>query len=293
KIEDDENAKDTERQKNAGIVTSLNDYIAQNPTSKLTVQTLTADQAMAMHDADNHSVAKHTFLPMGKTQAKDADGNPVFEADGQTPKFIKQFAAIGGGSADEKVPMPQGLLDDVKKYSKFDPRLKGASQLTAGGEVPLTALLSAYKFVSENKGKEVDGGREGEPVTVDGKIQKRNKYTGEISEYAGVPLSVQKEMADIEEKKSQKGKLDADAAKLKKEADAEGFFNPAASSGLTGDDYLESLPPAAQNVLKAIAEGRETRSPRQLQDKNGNPTPLAEALHNAYPDFDDKKAAAY
>jgi len=190
--------------------------------------------------------------------------------------------------------MPQGLLDDVKKYSKYDPRLKGASQLTAGQEVPLSSFLSAYKFLTEDKGKEADGGREGEPVTVDGKIPKRNKYTGEISEYAGgVPLSVQKEMADIEEKKSQKGKLDADAAKLKKEADAEEFFNPAASSGLTGDDYLKSLPPAAQNVLKAIAEGRESRSPRQLQDKNGNPTPLAEALHKAYPDFDDKKAAAY
>src|SRR5438094_2395845 len=214
KIEDDENDKDTERQKNAGIVTSLNDYIAQNPTSKLTMQTLTAEQAMAMHDADNHSVAKHTFLPMGKTQAKDADGNPVFETDGQTPKFIKQFAAIGGGSADEKVPMPQGLLDDVKKYSKFDPRLKGASQLTAGGEVPLTALLSAYKFVSENKGKEVDGGREGEPVTVDGKIQKRNKYTGEISEYVGgVPLSVQKQQADIAEKQSMEKKNLAEAKK--------------------------------------------------------------------------------
>ena len=169
---------------------------------------------MAMHDADNHSVAKHTFLPMGKTQAKDADGNPVFEADGQTPKFIKQFAAIGGGSADEKVPTPQGLLDDVKKYSKFDPRLKGASQLTAGGEVPLTALLSAYKFVSENKGKEVDGGREGEPVTVDGKIQKRNKYTGEISEYVGgVPLSVQKQQADIAEKQSMEKKNLAEAKK--------------------------------------------------------------------------------
>jgi hypothetical protein len=70
-------------------------------------------------------------------------------------------------------------------------------------------------------------------------------------------------------------------------------LNPPASSGLTGDAYLQSLPPATQNVLKAIAEGRETRSPRQLQDKNGNPTPLASALHRAYPDFDDKKAAAY
>src|SRR5205809_3995066 len=207
KIEDDENAKDTERQKNMGIVNDLNDYVTQNPKSGLTVQTLTAEQAMAMHEADGHTVAKHTFLPIGKTQAKDSQGNDVFEADGVTPKFTKQFAAIGGGSADSKVPMPQGLLDDVKKYSKYDPRLKGASQLTAGQEVPLSSFLSAYKFLTEDKGKEADGGREGEPVTVDGKIPKRNKYTGEISEYAGgVPLSVQKEMADIEEKKSQKGK---------------------------------------------------------------------------------------
>ena len=214
KIEDDENAKDTERQKNMGIVNDLNDYVTQNPKSGLTVQTLTAEQAMAMHEADAHTVAKHTFLPIGKTQAKDSQGNDVFEADGVTPKFTKQFAAIGGGSADSKVPMPQGLLDDVKKYSKYDPRLKGASQLTAGGEVPLTALLSAYKFVSENKGKEVDGGREGEPVTVDGKIQKRNKYTGEISEYVGgVPLSVQKQQADIAEKQSMEKKNLAEAKK--------------------------------------------------------------------------------
>ena len=293
KIEDDENAKDTERQKNMGIVNDLNDYVTQNPKSGLTVQTLTAEQAMAMHEADAHTVAKHTFLPVGKTQAKDANGNDVFEADGATPKFVKQFAAIGG-SADSKVGLPQGMVDDLQKYSKFDPRLKGAAQMTAGQEVPLSSFLSAYKFLTEDKGKEADGGKEGEPVTVNGKIQKRNKYTGEISEYAGgVPLSVQKQQADIAEKKSVETKNLADAAKLKKEADAEGFFNPAASSGLTGDDYLESLPPAAQNVLKAIAEGRETRSPRQLQDKNGNPTPLAEALHKAYPDFDDKKAAAY
>src|SRR5438034_3986288 len=293
KIEDDENAKDTERQKNMGIVNDLNDYVTQNPKSGLTVQTLTEEQAHAMHEADAHTLAKHTFLPIGKTQAKDQDGNPIFEADGVTPKFVKQFAAIGG-SADSKVGLPQGMLDDLQKYSKYDPRLKGAAQMTAGQEEPLSSFLSAYKFLTEDKGKEADGGKEGEPVTVNGKIQKRNKYTGEISEYAGgVPLSVQKQQADIAEKKSVETKNLADAAKLKKEADAEGFFNPAASSGLTGDDYLESLPPAAQNVLKAIAEGRETRSPRQLQDKNGNPTPLAEALHKAYPDFDDKKAAAY
>src|SRR5438876_8055218 len=214
KIEDDENAKDTERQKNMGIVNDLNDYVTQNPKSGLTVQTLTAEQAMAMHEADAHTVAKHTFLPIGKTQAKDSQGNDVFEADGVTPKFVKQFAAIGGGGADSKVPMPQGLLDDVKKFSKYDPRLKGAAQMTAGQEVPLSSFLSAYKFLTEDKGKEADGGKEGEPVTVNGKIQKRNKYTGEISEYVGgVPLSVQKQQADIAEKQSMEKKNLAEAKK--------------------------------------------------------------------------------
>jgi len=213
KIEDDENAKDTERQKNAGIVNDLNDYVTQNPKSGLTVQTLTAEQAMAMHEADAHTVAKHTFLPIGKVQVKDAQGNDVFEADGVTPKFVKQFAAIGG-SADEKLPMPQGMVEDLQKYSKFDPRLKGAAQMTAGQEVPLSSFLSAYKFLTEDKGKEADGGKEGEPVTVNGKIQKRNKYTGEISEYVGgVPLSVQKQQADIAEKQSMEKKNLAEAKK--------------------------------------------------------------------------------
>jgi len=120
KFADDENAKDVERQKNKGIVDSLNDYIAQNPTSKLTVQTLTGDQAMAMRESDSHTAAKHTFLPMGILQAKDQNGNDVFEADGVTPKFVRQFAAISG-SADEKVPLPQVMADDVKKYVKYDP----------------------------------------------------------------------------------------------------------------------------------------------------------------------------
>src|SRR5437762_10191911 len=158
---------------------------------------------MAMHEADAHTVAKHTFLPVGKTQAKDANGNDVFEADGATPKFVKQFAAIGGGSADSKVPMPQGLLDDVKKYSKYDPRLKGAAQLTAGGEVPLSGLLSSYKFVTENKGKEADGWKESKPVTVNGKAMQHNPFTAETREYiGGIPLATQKEQADIGEKKS-------------------------------------------------------------------------------------------
>jgi len=57
------------------------------------------------------------------------------------------------------------MADDVKKYVKYDPRLKGAAQLTTGQEVSLSSFLSAYKFLTEDKGREADGGREGEPVT--------------------------------------------------------------------------------------------------------------------------------
>jgi hypothetical protein len=217
KIEDDDNAKDTERQKNAGIVNSLNDYTAQNPTSKLTVQTLSEQQALAMREADGHSVAKHTFLPMGKTQAKDADGNPIFEVDGQTPKFVKQFAAIGG-SADEKVPLPQVMADDIKKFSKYDPRLKSFADVPAGTMVPFAGFLTAYKYTTENKGREADGWREAKPgenvVTVNGKTMQHNPFTGETREYVGgVPLSVQKEQADIGEKQSMEKKNLAEAKK--------------------------------------------------------------------------------
>src|SRR5882762_1905659 len=216
KFADDENAKDIERQQNTGIVNSLNDFIAQNPTSKLTVQTLTEEQAMAMRETDSHTVAKHTFLPMGKTQAKDANGNDVYEADGQTPKFVKQFAAIGG-SADEKVPLPQGMADDVKKYAKYDPRLKSFAQVQAGTMVPFTGFLTAYKYATEDKGREADGWREAKPgdnaVSVNGKTVKRNNFTGDTQEYAGTPLAAKKEEADIAEKQSIEKKNLAEAKK--------------------------------------------------------------------------------
>ncbi len=216
KFGDDENARDTERQKNMGIVNSLNDFTAQNPTSKLTVQTLTEEQAMAMREADAHTVAKHTFLPIGKVQAKDANGNDVYEADGQTPKFTKQFAAISG-SADEKIPLPQVMADDLKKYAKYDPRLKSFAQVQAGTMVPFTGFLTAYKYATEDKGREADGWRESKPGenagSVNGKIVQHNPFTGDTREYAGgVPLAVKKEQAEIAEKESAAKKNLADAA---------------------------------------------------------------------------------
>lgn len=41
------------------------------------------------------------------------------------------------------------------------------------------------------------------------------------------------------------------------------------NSGLQGDDFLKSLPPARQNVIKSIVEGRTQLSPRLLSGKQG------------------------
>src|SRR5207247_1530797 len=140
------------------------------------------------------------------------------EKDGQTPKFVKQFAAIGG-SADEKLPMPQGMADDLQKYSKYDPRLKGAAQLSAGQEVSLTSLLSAYKYLTEDKGREADGWKDPEgksSVSVNGKIMQHNPFTSETREYpGGIPQGALKEQADITLKGAETKKNLAEAAKAK------------------------------------------------------------------------------
>lgn len=70
-------------------------------------------------------------------------------------------------------------------------------------------------------------------------------------------------------------------------------FDPIDDSELVGEDYLNALPASKRSVLQAIYEGREVRSPRQLQDKNGNFSPVAIALHRAYPDYNLQKAIGY
>jgi len=289
----EQNDHDPERAKNMDVVNAIKEFNERNPANGLQVQIVSPEAAMAMREADSHSVAKHTFLPLGMTGAKDANGNPVFEQDGLTPKQTGQIAVISGTG---RMPLPQSFVDDVKEYGKLA-GISGSDQLKAGLEVPLSTFLNIDKRVNDVKLKEQDGWKNAHDVVLsDGKTHAQmNTVTSKTRPYPeGVtPLAVKKEGADIEEKKAGAFEKTELGNKAKKDADAVGLFNPAASSGLTGDDYLQSLPQGTQNVLKAIAEGRETRSPRQLQDKNGNPTPLAEALHKAYPDFDDKKAAAY
>ena len=293
---DESNDHDPERKKNMDVVNALQEYNDRNPKNGMSVQIVTPEAAMALHEQDAHSVGKHTFLPLGMTQAKDANGQPVFEADGVTPKQTGQIAVISG---DGKIPLPQSFVDDAKEYGKLA-GISGADRLTSGLEIPLSNFLNIDKRLNDAKLKEQDGWKTAHDVILaDGKTHAQmNTVTSKTRPYPeGTTPNVENKPAaqkvESDLKKEQTAEAAAKAAQFKKQTESEEALNPPASSGLTGDAYLQTLQPGTQNVLKAIAEGRETRSPRQLQDKNGNPTPLAEALHKAYPDFDDKKAAAY
>jgi len=94
KAMDEQNDHDPETRKNMDVVNAIKDFNERNPTSTLQVQIVGPEATMAMRETDAHSVAKHTFLPLGMSQAKDANGQPLFEADGTTPKQVGQIAVI-------------------------------------------------------------------------------------------------------------------------------------------------------------------------------------------------------
>ena len=264
----------------------------------------------AVLDPNNQTWAHtHLILPAGFEDVTDSNGKPLQDAEGNYRTEGRVF--VIDGMKDGKVPIPASIASDVQKYRNYGDlaKLSGLDGIKAGDEYDAQKFVKLYNALLTSK-VEVEKGWSNPEVSEDkdGKIVQRNAVNNETK--PAIPAQVQKfqmDKANLAEKQQQvktgkstevkniaeAGKADADAAKAKKDAENEAMLNPPASSGLTGDAYLKTLPTNTQGVLKAIAEGRETRSPRQLQDKNGNPTPLAEALHRAYPDFDDKKAAAY
>lgn len=297
----EQNDHDPERAKNMDVVNAAQDYIQRNPGAGMSVEFVNDSQAKAIHDQEvaalksdpTHATKLSVMLPIGMTEAKDQDGNPLFEQDGATPKQVGRIAVIKGG---DKIPLPQSFVDDAKEYGTAA-GIAGAGRLNEGQEVPIAQFLAMDARLNQAKNKEIDGWKNAAPgVAADGKTRVQiNSFNGKTRTYpeGAIPLAVEKEQADIAEKQAGAFEKTQQGKKAQNDTVQLGEWNPPGSEGTTGADYLRTLPQERQNVLRAIAEARETRSPRQLQDKNGNPTPLAQALHRAYPDFDDKKAAAY
>ena len=89
------------------------------------------------------------------------------------------------------------------------------------------------------------------------------------------------EAATLEHTKLENKKLSNDLATAAKVGD----------TTKTGAEYLATLPPQDQAQLKAVHEGRQGLSERQLGTKDGKI--LSEQLNAAYPDFDATKYPAY
>src|SRR6266849_2429356 len=224
KAMDEANDHAPERKKNMDVVDSLNEYISRNPGSSMQVQIVTPEAAMAMHEQDAHSVAKHTFLPLGMTQAKDANGNPVFEQDGTTPKQTGQIAVISGAKEGDKIPLPASFVDDLKEYGKLA-GIVGADKLTAGTEVPLSAFVQMDKRMNGVKAQEIDGWKNAHDVILsDGKTHAQmNTVTSKTRPYpGGAQPNVENKPAgqavETELKKSQIGKNKAETTKALAEA---------------------------------------------------------------------------
>lgn len=219
------NDHDPERQKNMDLMNAANDFIAKNPGMSMSVQIATPQEVQAMREADSHSIGVHTFLPIGFTQAKDADGNPLFESDGVTPKQIGQIAVISGGMDGGKLALPQSFVDDLQKYGKAA-GIRGVEQYKAGMAYPLPTILSMDKAMNPIKAKAIDGWKTAKDVVrQDGTHAQQNEFTNEVRDYpAGVQPNTKNEVAgqaaDIKLKAAQTENQLADAAK--KRADASG-----------------------------------------------------------------------
>ncbi len=290
KARDEQNDHDPERAKNLAIQSAVEDYISRNPGTSMSAQVLSDKEAMAMREADAHTVGTHIFLPLGTREAK-RDGQTVFEQDGVTPKTEGQLLAISGGTKDGKIPLPQAVIDDVKKYNTFVPGLKAVADLKAGFEMPLNQFLGMNKLLNEAKTKEIDGWKEkavGENAVIkDGQKVQQNTFTGETRPYGGTPVETDLKLAQTEKDRGTITPLDrykeqqqnyraelakqtakgnemqkAGATELQKSADKYSDFlftaNGAKSSianAKNGDQLANSLGPLQTALLVTTANG--------------------------------------
>ena len=284
---DEQNSHDPERAKNMDIVNAAQDYIQRNPGAGMSVEFVTDQQAKLIHEQEvatlkndpSHNTKLSVMLPVGMTEAKDQDGNTLHEQDGETPKQVGRIAVIKGG---DKMPLPQSFIDDAKEYGTLA-GIAGADRLNAGQEIPITQFLSMDARLNQAKQKEIDGWKENKvgenAVSVNGKLVQRNSVSGKTREYGGTPVAVEKEQADIGEKKAgafqktKEGEKAAEETKQLQEWDtggpngtgrADAFGNPVGAPGMDKKEYLKRVDTYTKDYSKDLNQLDAARS--QLSD---------------------------
>jgi hypothetical protein len=219
---DDANEHDPERLKTDAIRASAEDYISRNPSTSMTAQVLSADEARAMQAADKNNPASvtHAFFPYGMREAKQ-NGQTVYEKDGVTPKMEGQVFVIGGGAKDGKMPLPQTFVADLKKYGAMA-GIGRVDDVKAGDEWNLDRFLNAGARMNPVKEKEIEGWREpklGEnAVKVDGQYMQENTFTHERRAYGATPQETEKINAQIDKDHAEAEKFRGEAAKARSDA---------------------------------------------------------------------------
>jgi hypothetical protein len=281
------------------------------------IPTMFAEEADKLRQADPHFLADNIVLPVGQAPVTDDKGNQIFgpneNGDQVVPLMHEQVMVIPAAHKDDatgttKFQIPPALADEIHQFAPIAGG-SGYDGIKAGDEYSLDQLSPVLTQMQLGRKAAAAGWQEKTPgenaaLDKDGNVIQRNPASGETRPYkGGAPLQAQERLGNIgkkgEDTKEAKLRQDLTGAqidetkartkKLNKENEQENLFNPPGSEGLTGEEYLRTLPTDTQNLLKALNEGRDSRSTRQLQDKEGNPSPLARALHRTYSDFDITK----
>ena len=287
----EENDHDPERAKNMDVVNAARDYISRNPATAMSVDIVTPEQAKAIHDQEiaalkndpAHKTKLSVMLPLGMTEAKDQDGEPLFERGGVTPKHVGQIAVIKGG---DRIPLPQSFVDDAKEYGTLA-GIAGADRLTPGQEVPIAQFLTMDAKLNAAKNREIDGWKNAKDVILaDGKTHGQlNTVTNKTRPYpeGAIPVAVKKEEAEIAEKGAQGRRADAESAKFAEETkqlrewdingpDGKGridaFGNAVGAPGMDKKEYLKRVDAYTKDYSKDLNQLDAARS--QLSDIIGN-----------------------
>ncbi len=280
------------------------DLMAGAKEGELDVSEHTIKEAEAIMAADkasgSSSFVKHFVLGMLPPQEHKENGVPVLDAQGNP--IMEKRVAIITEDKDGNVVLSPNMVTRIQRVAKLA-QITNADKLSPGQPIPWEQFQNLFSKVKSAENKvngmpgdivQVDDGAGNKKWMKSNALGEKSDLTAEESlAWQNKLLDSKKKGVDITHIVAQTNQANATANKENTEANQQKQLNPAGAEGLTGEAYLRTLPQGQADVIKAVAEGRETRSARQLQDKNGNPTPFAQALHRAYPDFDDKNAAAY
>ena len=278
--------------------------------SGVNVQRVNGDKLMTMlHESPEQLLTEGKVVVVGETAVTNPEtGQAYLDPETHAPKYERQYAIIDG-MHQGTLKVPAATIAFIKKYAPHSAQYSGITGLDGladDHEMDMKQLARLHNAAMDGR-KQVLIGEEKPLTMIDPKTKQAilvNSVTKEplknadgsymtpntkkqAAESAG---TVAKDHAEIPKIQSETNKNNAEAAKDRQEANQQGQLNPPAAAGLQSEQYLATLKPEDQSVLKAIAEGRNHAT---LQNRKGELTPLGQSLMRAYPDYDIEKAKAY